>query len=304
MSDLWAVGVDVGGTKIRAAAVDDTGFLAHVVQVETCAGQGPDAVLGQCTLAITKVLQAAQQSGWSRGQLQGVGVASAGRIDPVRGVVVFSTDTFRNWQGTEIARTLGERLSVPVRVDNDVNAALLGEAWQGGAKGCQRAAFVALGTGVGGALLEAGKVVHGANCSAGEFGHMLYQPHGRLCGCGARGCYEAYIAGPALANLYRMVAGQEAEAPAIMRACAKGERLAKHAVATWVQGVAALLYTLQNAFDPECILVGGGMVDSADVWWDTLQSVLEKYPIAVCAKAATKASQAALYGAARMVMNG
>lgn len=294
----------MGGTKIRAAAVDDTGLLMHVVQVETCAREGPDAVLGQCTLAITKVLQAARQSGWSTAQLQGVGVASAGRIDPLRGVVVFSTDTFRNWQGTEIARTLGEHHSLPVRVDNDVNAALMGETWQGGAKGCQRAAFVALGTGVGGALLEAGRVVHGAHCSAGEFGHMLYQPHGRLCGCGARGCYEAYIAGPALAKLYQQVTGQEAQARAIMRACAKGERLACHTVATWVQGVAALLYTLQNAFDPECILIGGGMVDSAGVWWDTLQSVLGEYPITVCAKVATKASHAALYGAAWMVMSG
>lgn len=300
---MWAIGVDIGGTKIRAGAVSDAGLLAHVHELPTRAAEGPEAVLLQCEQVLHKVLSDVSRDTWPKDALCGVGVASAGRIDPVTGTVIFSTATFRDWAGTRIAPVLHERLSLPVFADNDVNAALLGEAWVGAAKGLARAAFVALGTGVGGALLEAGCVAQGATCSAGEFGHMLYMPDGHLCTCGARGCYEAYLAGPALTQSYLRASGQDLPSPAVMAAYRMGISTAITVVQAWVHALASLLYSIQNGFDPTCIVLGGGLIDSEQVWWQALQSALQQYPLAVCARPAVTASHAALYGAAKLAMN-
>lgn len=322
---MWAIGLDIGGTKVRAAAVDDFGRVSFVTQLPTLASVGPDAVLEQCAQVIARVQeQVAEQTVSSEPSVQsthavmgapdpfrldacvGVGVASAGRIDPHTGTVLYSTDTFYNWHNTNIAQRISERVRLPVRVDNDVNAALLGEAWVGSARDCKRCAFIALGTGVGGALLEDGHLAHGATCSAGEFGHMLFQPGGMLCSCGARGCYEAYLAGPALAAQYETRCGREVgtrplDARDVLAACELGETRAQQVVSEWIRCLAALLYSLQNGFDPQRIVIGGGIVDSARLWWPKLEQALCDYPIAIRPVPARAGNYAALIGAARLL---
>ncbi|MCY0876967.1 MAG: ROK family protein [Firmicutes bacterium] len=300
---MWAIGVDIGGTKMRAAAVHEDGRLAHAIQVPTPASVGPEAVLQACEQTVRDVMRQATQSGdFPASGCCGVGVASAGRIDPVAGTVVFSTATFRQWQGTPIAESLRAALHLPVFVDNDVNAALMGEAWLGAAQGMERAAFVALGTGVGGALLEQGRVAQGATSSAGEFGHMIYVPDGEPCVCGARGCYEAYLAGPALERHYREKTGEHVRAEHVMNAY-RSSPSAADVIDAWLRGLATLLYSIQNGFDPACTILGGGMVDSKDIWWAPLQQVLQAYPIPVAVRVAKTGGNAAIYGAAKRVLS-
>lgn len=294
---MQAIGVDIGGTKISACVVTSAGDLSTPVQVPSRAGEGPQAVLEQCVQAIDAARVGARQR-----HTVGIGIASAGRIDPVTGTVLFSTSTFRDWAGTPIAQEVARRTGLPVRVDNDVNAALLGEAWIGAARGLQRAAFVALGTGVGGALLEDAKVVRGAHNSAGEFGHMIFQAQGRPCPCGARGCYEAYLAGPALQARYREATGRDVPAWQIMEDAAAGDACAQVALAEWVDCLAALLFTLQNGFDPDQILLGGGVAMSAEHFVPALAQALAQYPVPVTVELAALGNRAALAGAARMAL--
>ncbi len=296
---MLAVGVDIGGTKIRAAAVDESGEIAYIRQVPTMAKQGPDIVVGHCVEIIQQILREI-----SPHHVLGIGIASAGQIDPETGTVLRSTDTFAHWQGVKIADRVAALVGLPTRVENDVNAALLGEFWLGKAKGCDRAALVALGTGVGGALLENGQLAHGVHCRAGEFGHMIYQADGRLCGCGARGCYESYLSGPSLASAYSSSNASNLTAEEVMMESKEGNVNAQVAVIAWAKSLACLLVSIQNSFDPECIILGGGIVDSRNAWWPKLKDALKEYPWPVSVEPATFGNYAALLGAARLIVEG
>ena len=273
-----AVGVDVGGTRIKAGLVDEHGRVVHEIQRRTPGrSTSPDVVEDVVVAVVTELL--ARPEARDRGTA-GVGIGAAGFVAADRGTVVFAPHL--SWRDEPLREKVAARLGVPVVVENDANAAAWAEHRFGAARGESHLVMVTLGTGIGGAVLVDGRVQRGRHGLAGEFGHMTVVPDGRRCECGNRGCWEQYASGSVL----RRTALEVLEAggpPAVGLADACGgdrDRLqgedvtgaARAGDSTAVELVAEVgrwlglgLVNLVAALDPGTVVVGGGGSEAGDL---------------------------------------
>lgn len=273
------VGVDVGGTKTSAAAVDADGRPGAVVTRPSRAGDGPDAVLATIAAVVRDVVAADGRP------LAGVGIGTAGVVDVERGVVLVATATFAGWVGTPVrdeVAALVAPLGAPgrppvVHVENDVDAHAAGETWCGAARGASSALLVAVGTGVGGAVVLGGRTWRGAHHVAGELGHVPVPGAEALpCPCGRSGHLEAVGAGPAVHRRYLALGGDPTSPDTrdvVARAHA-GETLAALVVTDAGAAVGRAVGGVANVLDPQVVVVGGGMAGAGDLWWDALVTAL------------------------------
>jgi glucokinase len=265
------VGVDIGGTKVMAGVVDGAGSVLAVDQRPT---------LGHDVKAVEDTIVELVKSFAVRYDVAAVGIGAAGFVDATRSVVMFSPHL--EWRREPLRARIADRLRVPVVVDNDANAAALAESRFGAGRGHRFILCVTLGTGIGGALVLDQRVYRGANGMAGEFGHMQVVPQGHRCECGNRGCWEQYASGNKLvrdarelvranspmAHRLRDLVGGDAdvlEGPQITEAARDGDPLSIELIAeigTWL-GVG--LAGLAAAFDPHCIIIGGGLSAAGDL---------------------------------------
>ena len=259
-----SIGVDIGGTKVLAAVVDSTGRVLDTEATATPGhGPGPDrATAAEVEEALVEVT----------GRLLSVygrcpvGVAAAGFVDRDAQRVRFAPHL--PWRDEPLSKRLNQRLAGRIQgdvlIDNDATAALWAEGRFGAARNVLDAVMITLGTGIGGGLMLRGSLHRGANGMAGEFGHMQVVPDGRSCQCGRRGCWEQYCSGRALARA-ASDAGSELSGPALTVAAYEGDVVAAAAyqqVAHWLGvGVANLV----AAFDPEVVVVGGGVSAAGDL---------------------------------------
>ncbi|QJW35059.1 ROK family protein [Cellulosimicrobium protaetiae] len=309
------VGVDLGGTKIAAATVAADGTLGPVRAVPTPAAAGPDAVLDAVAGLVREVVAALP--GGAR--LRGLGVGTAGVVDVGRGVIVSATDTLPGWPGTDVAGGLRRRLAdlasdgpsgdapaVPVFVENDVDAHAAGEVWLGAAAGARSALLVAVGTGVGAAVVLDGRPLRGAHHVAGELGHMPV-PGAELlrCPCGRTGHLEAIGAGPAIHRRYLALGGDAASPDTrdVVARAGAGDELAATVVRDAAQAVGRAVAGVVTVLDPEVVVVGGGLAGAGDLWWSALEGALRAEVVDVLAdlplRRAALGNEAAIVGAAR-----
>ena len=259
------LGVDIGGTKIRAGLVDADHRVLDVGEAPTPARDGPQAVL-EVVAGLARAL------GGRASDVAACGVGTAGVVDPAAGTVVASTDAIAGWAGVPIVQRLSGLLGLPVRVDNDVNAFALGEAAGGAARGRAHVLAVTVGTGVGGALLLDGRLWRGVHHNAGEIGHLPVPGFGdRRCTCGAAGHLESVSAGPAMAARYGWLAGDAADFAEVARRAEAGDGPAVEVVEEGGGVLGQLLAGLVNAIDPEAVIVGGGVVAPAGRYWAAAQ---------------------------------
>ncbi len=296
-----AVGVDIGGTKTSAALVSPDGTLGPVTTIPTPAASGGGAVLDAVAALVREV------SGGR--ELRGVGVGTAGVVDATRGTILSSTDTFVDWIGTDVAAGLRERLGVDrVEVRNDVDAHALGEDWRGAGEGASSLLMVAAGTGVGGALVLDGRLRTGAHHVAGELGHIpAVGAEGLLCPCGRPGHLEALASGPSLARRYGEWSGETVDAREVARRANAGDALAVRAIEDAARCLGRALAGILTVFDPEVVIVGGGVAAIGPLWWEPLVATCRAETIDVLAGVPIVAAQlggsAALLGAARTVFD-
>lgn len=193
------VGIDLGGTNIKAGIVDiDTGKVIYSQSVPTLAREGPDAVMARMAELVLAAVQASEQE---RSQVKGLGITAPGRLDLERGQTLFLPNLPGNWPNVPLRDTLTRKTGLPTVLINDARAITYGE-WQFGAgRGVDTMACFTLGTGVGGGLVVNGSLHLGIGGTAGELGHMVIDFNGPRCGCGNRGCLEAYASGPAIAAM-------------------------------------------------------------------------------------------------------
>jgi glucokinase len=198
ISQGCVVGVDIGGTKIAAGIVDLQGkVLARCRLPMVARGSAVDG-LGAIESAINTVL-AQTPSGYEVG---GIGICSPGPLDPITGVVI-NPPNLPCWRDFPLAESIRKSYRVPVKVENDANAAALAEAKWGSARGYRNAFYLCIGTGIGTGILFDGVIYHGRTGAAGEGGHMGLDANGPLCPCGKRGCVEVLASGPAIARRAR-----------------------------------------------------------------------------------------------------
>lgn len=193
------IGVDLGGTKIAAAALDaDTGKLAGALVVPTEAHEGPQAVIARVARVVDQVCRSL---GLARGDVAGVGVGVPGYIDPAAGTTLLLPNLPGAWHGLPAGAMLREQTGLPAALINDARAFVLAEAAQGAGRGAHTVVGLTLGTGIGGGIAIDGRLHLGISGSAGEVGHMTIDPDGPPCNCGNRGCLEQFASGPAISAL-------------------------------------------------------------------------------------------------------
>ncbi len=254
MNDILAF--DIGGTNIKYGIISPKGAIVERHQIPTEAGRGGAALLERIAVTAENML-----SGHKK--IYGIAVSSAGQISPATGDVIYATGNIPGWTGIPLGSYLKERLGLPVYVENDVNAAALGEQWQGAGRGSRDFLCITVGTGIGGAIVTEGKIYHGLRGAAGELGHILFEKDGRICTCGRRGCFEQYGSMGALVN-YVIERGKKdfiypgIDGIMIIEEAKKGNGLCAEAVEWLCGNLAAGIASLVHIFNPSLVILGGG----------------------------------------------
>ena len=240
--------IDIGGTAVKLGLLDREGQIHARLEVPTSQGRLPNPTLDAALQGAEKLVAEEKL------RLEGVAVSAAGQIDSSRGVVAGSNGKLPGYEGSRIKETFEALYHVTTHVLNDANAAALGECFLGAGRGCRDVLMVTLGTGVGGGLVLGGKLYGGSRGLAGELGHFTLYQDGVPCSCGKRGCYESYAATTALVRRAGVENGR-----VLFDRVRAGDAEMKKALDGWLDDVAAGLTGLVHIFNPELVLVGGGV---------------------------------------------
>jgi len=265
-----ALTVDLGGTKIMAAVVLPDGKLLLRNYCLTMADKGPEIVIDRIIFAVNETMARAQLKG---SELIGLGIAAAGILDTKKGIVTTSPN-LPHWYNVPLRDILTEKLDVITYIINDANAATLGEHRFGAGRGLDNMVYLTVSTGIGGGIIVDGELYSGADGCAGELGHMTIEVNGPQCHCGNFGCLEALASGWAVAKaaITRINSGEKSSiieladgtlesisAEIVAEAARQGDRLAIDIVAEAANYLGVGLANLVNIFNPELIVIGGGL---------------------------------------------
>jgi len=301
--DEYSIGVDLGGTNLRAAAIDHTGRMLDKISGSTNFGEGREAVLSDIVSAISTLRQRCGSA-----TLSGIGVGVPGFIRIQEGFITGSNNLpfLENYPvRDEISRRLGAR----VILENDANAAALGEQWIGAGKGVDNLVLLTLGTGIGGGIVVNGRILRGAVGMAGEFGHVTVVPNGNPCGCGNRGCLEKHASATAVAAMARLMQlGEDLTARDVFELARRHDEKGVKAREIWrivgeCLGIA--LATAINTFNFPLYLLSGGMLPAWEYFGPEMMRTVELRSFTYRATKAetriamaTLGNEAGLYGAA------
>jgi glucokinase len=294
----YAIGVDLGGTNLRAAAIDRGGSLIAKISGETQLTAGRDHVIGDI---VGNIVALRNQLG--EAALVGVGIGVPGFIELGKGMIVGSHNLpgFDNFPvRDEISRLLGS----PVILENDANAAALGEFWIGAGKDVDDLVLLTLGTGIGGGIISHGKILHGFVGMAGELGHITVVPNGNPCGCGNRGCLEKHASATAIETMAKLVAlGDHLTARQVYDLAAQGNHLALRVFESMGSALGAGLASLINIFNFPLYLLSGGVLPAWDFFAPAMLTEIRTRSFtfrntATRIEPAALGNEAGLYGAA------
>ena len=275
------IGVDLGATKTSIGIVNSSGHIEERLLIPTLSAEGPEAVIQQIYLAVEKLKKQARQN------ISAIGVGVAGQVAPHSGTVYFAPNL--NWKDVPLQGKLQELCQLPCLVVNDVRAATVGEWLFGAGRGSSDLLCLFVGSGIGGGIVSGGKLIKGHTNCAGEFGHMTIDLHGPQCHCGNRGCLESLAGGWGMARrarekikadpaahklLLELVQGhvEELTAAHLFRAYALKEPLAVQLIEEAQEALVAGAASLLNAFNPERLILGGGVIDKNPALLDYIRN--------------------------------
>ena len=273
------IGVDLGGTNLRTALLSQDGAIMEKNKESSRASDGHERVVQR----LIENIKRQRDIGVSQGHaVMAVGVGAPGVIDIERGIVVKSPN-FPDWNNLPLKAELEKALGLTVFIENDANAAALGEQWRGAGKGIGSMIMLTLGTGVGGGIVLDGNIWHGADGMAGEIGHMTILPEGRMCGCGNAGCLEMYASARGVTQNY-CEALAEQERPVsdfitsqqVYQAAREGNEAAARAMRDTGRYLGIGIASLINIFNPEMVVLGGGVKDAWDLFIDSTRAEVMK----------------------------
>lgn len=248
------LGIDIGGTKVKLGLVDGAGVIHARTEASVCFDHYQTPILATVIRAAKDFLCQTHAS------VQGVGISATGQIDQERGVVIGTNGKIPHYEGARLKTDIEAALGVPAWALNDANAAALGEVFIGGAKGYQNAVMLTLGTGVGGGLILNGQLYGGAKGIAGELGHFTLYQDGAPCPCGKRGCLEQYASTAALvARAEQLTGRRNLDGRQVFEGVDQGDAVLRQALNGWLDDVAAGITGLVHIFNPQLVLIGGGV---------------------------------------------
>ncbi len=265
--DQFAIGVDLGGTNLRAAAVSVSGEMIEKIAASTDLTQGPERVVDDICACIASLRDRHHER-----RLAGVGIGVPGFIRMEEGFIVGSHN-LPPMNNYPIRDAIEKRLGTPVVLENDANAAALGEKWIGAGREVEDLVLLTLGTGIGGGIISHGRVLHGFIGMAGELGHLTVVPNGNPCGCGNSGCLEKHASATAIESMANLMAlGDHLSAKDVYDLAAKGDERAIHIFESMGQSLGTAIATLINIFNYPLYLMSGGVLAA----WDYFYPALEK----------------------------
>ena len=257
LSERLVFAVDLGGTHLRIALVDDSGSILKHLKLETPKDESPDAIL-------IALANAARE--WDCDRVVAASIMVPGAVDSDKAVVV-QAPNLPSLINFELKAELQRRLGWPVFLENDANAAAVGEMWLGAARGCSDVVSVTLGTGVGGGVVLNGKLWRGSHGSAGEIGHTTVDPFSGLkCKCGNTGCLELFASATAIVRMARELGMKELTAEDVYEAGRNGNELALKVFNRFGMYLGIGLANLINLIDPQVIVITGGAVNGWDLF--------------------------------------
>ena len=290
----FAIGVDLGGTNLRVAAVSVPGEILEKVTLGTKLALGRDHVIDEMCSAIQRLSGRYKATG----EFLGAGIGVPGLIDLQTGMMRKAAN-LPGWENYPARAEIERRLGARVILENDARVAAFGEQWLGAARGVANMAVLTLGTGIGGGIVLGGKIWHGMNGMAGEFGHVTVEPQGYPCGCGNRGCAERYASASALVRMAReAVAGGQAPslagaasadaefgAKSIYNLAIQGDEPARRIFRSFGRYLGILLADLVNVLNLEMYVIGGGASSAWDAFAPTMFEELRQRSIVYAATA-------------------
>ncbi|DAA95308.1 TPA: hypothetical protein CPT80_08330 [Candidatus Gastranaerophilales bacterium HUM_9] len=279
------IGIDVGGTNVKIALVNEKGGIVYSNSIPTRAEMGYEYTVNSMKEAIKELLK---ETNTSAKDVEGMGFGFPGQIDCKKGIVRLAPN-IPGWVDVPIAEIMEKEFGIPTRVDNDVRCAALGELNFGAGKGCENLVCITVGTGIGSGLIINGKLVRGASNAAGEIGHIkLDMTGGPLCGCGDRGCLEAFASGPSIVAMaeeyikggkstkYRELANPDITPYVVSVAAQQGDPVAKRIFTIIGEYIGVGLASVVNLLNPEKIIIGGGVAAAGDILMTPIKETLVK----------------------------
>ena len=273
------VGVDLGGTKIYTAIANKAGEILNEIVVKTEAEKGHEQIVDKIKMSISHVLE-----GIDKADVKAIGIGSPGPLDIKNGLIAEPPNLpFKNYN---IVKELKEEFDLPVYLDNDANAATLAEFMFGAGFGTENMVYVTASTGVGGGAILNGKIYRGSTANALEVGHTTINVTGKRCGCGNRGCVEALSSGTAIKNAAveavksniktSLKDYDEVTAKEVFDEAEKGDRVANEILDEALSYLGAAVSNYANIFDPDMIVIGGGITNGGKIVFDKIREEMEK----------------------------
>lgn len=285
---MYRLGIDLGGTNIVAGVVDEE---YNIVAKASCKTDVPRPEKEICDSMAEVALEAIKNANITIDDVESIGIGVPGAVNPETGVIEYSANLFfHNWNVVEM---MEERLNTKVKIENDANAAALGEYLAGSAKGAKNAVAITLGTGVGGGIIIDGKIYSGSNYAGAELGHMVIVKGGKECACGRQGCWEAYASATGLINLTKeKILTEKPEFSYMLKLCdndisnvsgrtafdamAAGDPIAKQVVEEYISYLATGVINIINIFQPDVLCVGGGVSNQGENLLAPLRAIVER----------------------------
>lgn len=284
------IGIDVGGTNVKIALVNDKGSIIYSNSIPTRAEMGYEYTINNMKEAIKDLLKETKSK---EKDIEGMGFGFPGQIDCQKGIVRLAPN-IPGWVDVPIAEIMEKEFGIKTRVDNDVRCAALGELNFGAGKGCENLICITVGTGIGSGLIVNGKLVRGASNAAGEIGHIkLDMNGGPLCGCGDRGCLEAFASGPSIVAMaeeyikggkstkYRELANPDITPYIVSEAAKLGDPVARRIFTIVGEYIGIGLASVVNLLNPEKIIIGGGVAAAGDILMNPIKETLVKRAMAI-----------------------
>ena len=282
-----AIGIDLGGTNIKGALVDDQGQILLRKAIPTVAQEGPQAVIERICQLIDELANSHHSA-----EVEGIGIGIPGQPEEGTGVVLYAPNL--KWSNVPLGQELSRHFDYPFFMDNDANTAALGEFLHGAGQGSRNMVAVTIGTGIGAGIIIEGKLYRGSAWSAGELGHTIILPDGPLCSCGRRGCLETLTAAPALIRLAgdKIKVGQSTalagysslEAKDIFWEARQGDGVAQAIVNEMAYYLGLGIANILNILNPDRVVVGGGVARAGDILFQPLREWVNKKALPIPAK--------------------
>ena len=295
---MYNIGIDLGGTNSKVGLVDENYNIVQKATAKTNLRRPADEICGTIVELIWQCLNAAKVT---IGEVNSIGIGTPGVANRNSGVVLYSCNL--DFHNTDLRALLKQRLDKPIFVENDANAAAFGEVLAGAGKGYSDVVVVTLGTGVGGGIIIGGKIYTGFNFCGAELGHTVIEFNGRQCGCGRKGCFEAYSSATALINMTKEameahkdskmweIAGgdiEKVDGKTAFDGWRAGDKAASEVVDMYISYLGCGLTNIVNTFQPEVLLIGGGICKEGENLTKPLEKIISQDSYCVDPERSTK----------------